>query len=63
LTETSLVEMILPESKVLEKLNDVSIAKRLANMELHDSDFGKREEIHKVKRAKWKTEMARPNAT
>ena len=32
LTETSLVEMTLPESKVLEKLNDVSTAKRLANM-------------------------------
>jgi hypothetical protein len=26
------VEMTLPESKVLEKLNDVSTAKRLANM-------------------------------
>jgi len=56
--KTSLVEMTLPESKVLEKLNVVSTAKRLANMELHDSDFGKREEIHKVKRAKWRTEMA-----
>jgi len=56
--KTSLVEMTLPESKVLEKLNVVSTAKRLANMELHDSDFGKREEIHKVKRAKRRTEMA-----
>lgn len=67
---------------MLEKLNAVSTAKRLANMvrrhsrfperpcipvltklcsglpscsaaqELHDSDFGKREEIHKIKRAK-----------
>ena len=67
-----LTEMVLPEEKVLEKLNAVSTAKRLANMvrslyrirsppltslrvvvqELHDSDFGKREEIHKIKRAK-----------
>ncbi|KAH9894481.1 DEAD-domain-containing protein [Cubamyces lactineus] len=49
---TKLVEMDLPEEKVLEKLNAVATAKRLANMELHDSDFGKREEIHKIKRAK-----------
>ncbi|KAF9462588.1 DEAD-domain-containing protein [Collybia nuda] len=50
--KTKLVEMSLPEGKVLEKLNAVSTAKRLANMELHDSDFGKREEIHKIKKAK-----------
>lgn len=31
-TETTLSEMDLPESKVLEKLNVVSTAKRLANM-------------------------------
>ncbi|RPD67353.1 DEAD-domain-containing protein [Lentinus tigrinus ALCF2SS1-7] len=49
---TKLRELELPEGKVLEKLNAVSTAKRLANMELHDSDFGKREEIHKIKRAK-----------
>ncbi|GJJ07094.1 hypothetical protein Clacol_001293 [Clathrus columnatus] len=46
---TKLTEMTLPETKVLEKLNAVSTAKRLANMELHDSDFGKREKIHKLK--------------
>ncbi|EJD01649.1 DEAD-domain-containing protein [Fomitiporia mediterranea MF3/22] len=50
--KTNLQEMTLPEGKVLEKLNAVSTAKRLANMELHDSDFGKREEIHKIKQAK-----------
>ncbi|KAI0353479.1 DEAD-domain-containing protein [Trametes cingulata] len=49
---TKLTEMDLPEEKVLEKLNAVATAKRLANMQLHDSDFGKREEIHKIKRAK-----------
>ncbi|KAH9853670.1 DEAD-domain-containing protein [Lenzites betulinus] len=49
---TKLAEMVLPEGKVLEQLNAVATAKRLANMQLHDSDFGKREEIHKIKRAK-----------
>ncbi|KAF9058134.1 P-loop containing nucleoside triphosphate hydrolase protein [Panaeolus papilionaceus] len=49
---TKLEEMDVPESKVLEKLNKVSTAKRLANMELHDSNFGKREEVHKAKNAK-----------
>ena len=63
--------MELPEEKVLEKLNAVSTAKRLANMvrvmyragtwgggliavsmqELHDSEFGKREEVHRTKKA------------
>ncbi|KAG2146772.1 P-loop containing nucleoside triphosphate hydrolase protein [Suillus clintonianus] len=41
--------MTMPENKVLEKLNAVSTAKRVANMELHDSNFGQREEIHKLK--------------
>ncbi|KAI0065930.1 DEAD-domain-containing protein [Artomyces pyxidatus] len=49
---TKLVEMELPEDKVLEKLNAVSTAKRQAYMELHDSNFGQRERIHKTKRAK-----------
>jgi hypothetical protein len=31
-SETKLEEMNLPEDKVLEKLNSVSMAKRLANM-------------------------------
>ncbi|KAG8713449.1 putative RNA helicase [Ceratobasidium sp. 423] len=49
---TSLTELSLPEDKVLEGLNAVSTAKRIANMELHDSEFGKREEIHAKKAAK-----------
>ncbi|CAE7179865.1 unnamed protein product [Rhizoctonia solani] len=49
---TSLTELSLPEDKVLEGLNVVSTAKRIANMELHDSEFGKREEIHAKKAAK-----------
>lgn len=55
--------MTLPESKVLEKLNDVSTAKRLAHMELHDSEFGKREEIHEVKRAIRRAVMTESNST
>ncbi|KAH9938315.1 P-loop containing nucleoside triphosphate hydrolase protein [Fomitopsis serialis] len=43
--------------EVLEKLNAVSTAKRLANMELHDSDFGKREEIYKIKSAKRRADV------
>lgn len=56
--KTKLEEMQMPEQKVLEHLNAVSTAKRLANMELHDSDFGKREEIHKIKNAKRKADVA-----
>ncbi|KAH7343781.1 P-loop containing nucleoside triphosphate hydrolase protein [Rhizoctonia solani] len=48
---TSLTELSLPEDKVLEGLNAVSTAKRIANMELYDSEFGKREEIHAKKAA------------
>lgn len=55
--ETKLEEMQMSEQKVLEHLNAVSTAKRLANMELHDSDFGKREEIHKIKSAKRKADV------
>ncbi|KAJ8590336.1 DEAD-domain-containing protein [Rhizopogon salebrosus TDB-379] len=53
-TSTQLEAMTMPEEKVLEKLNAVSTGKRLANMELHDSDFGRREEIHKLKSSKRK---------
>ncbi|KIY51626.1 DEAD-domain-containing protein [Fistulina hepatica ATCC 64428] len=49
---TELEEMTLPEEKVLEKLNAVSTAKRLAKMELHDSHFGQREDIRKAKQRK-----------
>lgn len=63
-----LTALKLPEDRVLDKLNTVSVAKRLANMvvvpyfcirrmlkfvqELHDSNFGKREEIYKIKSQK-----------
>jgi ATP-dependent RNA helicase DDX49/DBP8 len=48
---TQLTEMSMIESSVLENLNAVSTAKRLANMELHDSNFGQREQIHQQKAA------------
>lgn len=47
-----LEEMELPESKVLEPLNKVFTAQRVARMQIQDSDFGKREEIHKAKALK-----------
>ncbi|TRM68078.1 P-loop containing nucleoside triphosphate hydrolase protein [Schizophyllum amplum] len=50
--KTKLEEMVLPEEGVLAKLNAVATAKRLANMELHDSNFGQREDIHRAKAAK-----------
>jgi len=46
---TRLVEMELPENKVLEKLNKVSTAKRQAHMELYDAKFGNREKINRAK--------------
>jgi len=59
---TKLTEMTLPEEKVLEKLNMVSTAKRVANLELHDSDFGQREEVYKIKAAKRKVDIAAAGA-
>ena len=47
--EAKLEEMLLSEDKVLEKLNAVSTAKRLAKMSLYDDKFGQREEIHATK--------------
>lgn len=38
--DTKLSEMTIPESKVLEKLNAVSTAKRLANMVSNKLVFG-----------------------
>ncbi|KAF8506045.1 P-loop containing nucleoside triphosphate hydrolase protein [Russula emetica] len=48
---TRLMEMDLPEDKILEKLNKVSTAKRQAYMELFDTKFGQREKINKAKAA------------
>lgn len=49
---TQLEELPFSESDILESLNTVSTAKRLARMELHDSNFGEREKIHKIKQNK-----------
>lgn len=46
---TKLEEMTLSEDKVLDRLNTVSTAKRLAKMTLYDEKFGQREEIHATK--------------
>ncbi|KAF9226495.1 DEAD-domain-containing protein [Gyrodon lividus] len=57
---TKLTAMAMPEETVLDKLNAVSTAKRLANMELHDSNFGQREEIHRLKSQERREEMEKP---
>jgi ATP-dependent RNA helicase DDX49/DBP8 len=38
-----LQELSLPEAKVLESLNKVSTAKRVAAMALHDAGFGEKQ--------------------
>jgi ATP-dependent RNA helicase DDX49/DBP8 len=68
LVATRLVEMDLPEDRVLENLNKVSTAKRqaymvskrvtssiesnVASQELFDTKFGQREKINKTKAAR-----------
>ncbi|KAG8750166.1 putative RNA helicase [Serendipita sp. 396] len=47
-----LEEMEFPEGKVLEPINKVFTAQRVARMQVQGSDFGKREEIHKAKNTK-----------
>ncbi|GAA5973702.1 hypothetical protein JCM11641_005088 [Rhodosporidiobolus odoratus] len=46
---TQLEELDLPEEPVLELLNQVSMAKRMAQMDLHSSSFGERKENNKKK--------------
>nr|CAG8443547.1 2865_t:CDS:2 [Entrophospora candida] len=43
-------EWEINENKVIETLNEVSAAKRAANMQLHDTKFGEIKEIQKKKR-------------
>ncbi|WVF71445.1 hypothetical protein IAT40_006249 [Kwoniella sp. CBS 6097] len=47
-----LEELELPEEEVLEGLNKVSLARRMATMEMHDSGFGERQAINKAKAIK-----------
>lgn len=51
-TKVQLTELVLPEEKVLEDLNKVSVARRVATMEMHDSKFGERAAINKAKAIK-----------
>lgn len=44
-----MTEHTMPEETVLEKLNAVSTAKRVATMALHDSKFGQAQERNKQK--------------
>ncbi|KAM0792864.1 hypothetical protein ACM66B_002627 [Microbotryomycetes sp. NB124-2] len=46
---TKLEELDLPEEPVLELLNAVSIAKRMANMDLHSQGFGAKQQTNKKK--------------
>ncbi|WVR07019.1 hypothetical protein IAU60_004058 [Kwoniella sp. DSM 27419] len=48
----TLEELELPEEAVLEGLNRVSVARRMATMEMHDSGFGERQAINKAKAVK-----------
>ncbi|PWN95818.1 DEAD-domain-containing protein [Tilletiopsis washingtonensis] len=51
LADVTMTEHEMPEEEVLERLNAVSTAKRVAAMELHDTHFGERQEAHKKKAA------------
>ncbi|BEJ11179.1 hypothetical protein CspHIS471_0106010 [Cutaneotrichosporon sp. HIS471] len=50
--KVTLSELELPEEPVLENLNRVSVARRMATMEMHDSKFGERKAINQAKAAK-----------
>ncbi|WRT66354.1 ATP-dependent RNA helicase DBP8 [Kwoniella shivajii] len=50
--KVKLEELELPEEEVLEALNRVSLARRMATMEMHDSGFGERQAINKAKAIK-----------
>ncbi|CEH14768.1 atp-dependent rna helicase [Ceraceosorus bombacis] len=49
--DVEMTEHSMPEEKVLERLNAVSTAKRIANLELHDTKSGARQEHNKKKAA------------
>ncbi|WVQ82349.1 ATP-dependent RNA helicase DBP8 [Cryptococcus sp. DSM 104549] len=48
----TLEELKMDEEKVLEGLNKVSVARRMATMEMHDSGFGERQATNKAKQIK-----------
>ncbi|CAG8513043.1 4494_t:CDS:2 [Acaulospora colombiana] len=49
-------EWKINENKILESLNEVTIAKRVAAMHLHDTNFGATKEIRKKKRSTFETD-------
>ena len=48
-TGVTMEEMSLPEEQVLEGLNKVTTAKRVATMALHEEKFGERQMMRKKK--------------
>lgn len=48
-TGSEMKELILPEEEVLEDLNKVTTAKRIATMALHEEKFGEKQEMRKKK--------------
>ncbi|WVW83899.1 ATP-dependent RNA helicase DBP8 [Kwoniella bestiolae CBS 10118] len=50
--KVKLQELSLPEETVLESMNKVALARRMATMEMHDSGFGERQAINKAKAVK-----------
>jgi len=49
-------EWKINENKVLESLNEIATAKRVATMHLHDTNFGASKEIQKKKHSILETE-------
>ncbi|KAI8099920.1 P-loop containing nucleoside triphosphate hydrolase protein [Halteromyces radiatus] len=49
-TNTKMEEYELNENVVLKDLNEVTEAKRVATMQMHDSKFGERKNVHKKKK-------------
>ncbi|KAG2176118.1 hypothetical protein INT43_005351 [Umbelopsis isabellina] len=64
-------EYKINENKILEELSEVTTAKRVARMHLHDTNFGERRELRKMKRqsegaspaAKIKSKAKKANGT
>lgn len=48
-TDTQLTELALPEEPVLELLNSVSVAKRVASLALHSEGFGLKQATNRKK--------------
>ncbi|KAL7416905.1 DEAD-domain-containing protein [Mrakia frigida] len=60
--KATLTELVLPEAAVLEDLNKVSTAKRVAAMSLHDAGFGEKQKARAVLEGKRRKRDAARNA-